>query len=489
MSLLVLGVSHRTAPLPVLEKVVVAESEQPKLLAQIIGEGHVAEALVLSTCNRIEVWAVVEAFHAGVARIGEALARHTGVGERELTEHCYVHYGKAAVQHVFSVAASLDSMVVGEQQILGQVRSAYSTATATGTVGASLHGLVQQALRTGKAAQSQTSVAKAGPSMVSRALDKVETHLASGWAGAKVGIVGAGAIGSLVVADLKGRAPELAEVVTLSRTQESARRLAETARAGGLSARSAAMSDLAGLLPSFDVLVTCAGAAGSLLVAEDFEDAGFGRRVQGDEMPGAPSRGVREDEVVHEARSNAADRGLGLRQLVVCDLSVPRDVDPAVADLPGVRVVDTQSLSEDNEEALDREALAEVESLVAKEVAAYLQGQLQQSVVPTVAALRQRADEVVVDELLRLESKLPSLDSAQRAEVTKTVRRVVDKLLHTPTTRVKELAGDGDGGKYAEALRELFGLAPGSVTAVTGSIPHEPGERDSLPEGRQGQSR
>lgn len=451
MSLLVLGVSHRTAPLPVLEKVVVGESDQPKLLAQILGEGQVAEALVLSTCNRIEVWAVVEAFHAGVARIGEALARHTGAGERELTEHCYVHYGKAAVQHIFSVAASLDSMVVGEQQILGQVRAAYATATASGAVGASLHGIVQQALRTGKAAQSQTTVSKAGPSMVSRALDKVEAYLDSGWDGARVGVVGAGAIGSLVVADLKGRAPELAELVTMSRTRESARRLAETARGGGLAARSASMSELAGLLPSFDILVTCAGAAGALLVAEDFASLG--------------------------------------RAQVVCDLSVPRDVDPAVAELPGIRVVDTQSLSDQDEETVDREALAEAEALVAKEVEAYLQGQLRQSVVPTVAALRQRADEVVAGELLRLESKLPGLDDTQRAEVTKTVRRVVDKLLHTPTTRVKELAGDGDGGKYAEALRELFGLAPGSVTAVTGSVPHEPGERIGPPEGPQGQRR
>jgi glutamyl-tRNA reductase len=440
MSLLVLGVSHRTAPLSVLEKVVVAESDQPKLLSRMLGEGNVAEALVLSTCNRVEIWAVVEAFHAGVARIGEALARHTGVGERELTEHCYVHYGKAAVKHVFSVAASLDSMVVGEQQILGQVRTAYATATAAGSVGASLHGVVQQALKTGKAAQSQTAVAQAGPSMVSRALDKVATHLPSGWTGARVGVVGAGAIGSLVVADLVKRAPGLAEVVTLSRRQASSLRLAQTARAGGLAARSAGMDDLVELLPSFDILVTCAGAVGTLLVAEDFA------------------------QVSH--------------RFVVCDLSVPRDVDPAVADLPDVRVVDTQSLSEGFEQAVDREALADVEALVAREVASYLQGQLQQSVVPTVTALRLRADEVVAEELLRLEAKLPDLDQSQRTEMAKTVRRVVDKLLHMPTTRVKELAGDGDGGKYAEALRELFGLAPGSVTAVMGT-----------PEGLRGQSR
>ncbi|ADG98103.1 glutamyl-tRNA reductase [Segniliparus rotundus DSM 44985] len=440
MSLLVLGVSHRTAPLAMLEKVVVAESDQPKLLSRIIGEGNVAEALVLSTCNRVEVWAVVEAFHAGVARIGETLARHTGVGERELTEHCYVHYGKAAVQHVFSVAASLDSMVVGEQQILGQVRTAYATATEAGSVGASLHGLVQHALKTGKAAQSQTAVAQAGPSMVSRALDKVATHLPAGWTGARVGVVGAGAIGSLVVAELVKRAPGLAEVVTLSRTQSSSLRLAQTARAGGLEARSAAMDDLVELLPSFDVLFTCAGAVGTLLVAEDFAEVS--------------------------------------RRFVVCDLSVPRDVDPAVADLPNVRVVDTQSLSEGFEQAVDQAALADVEALVAREVASYLQGQLQQSVVPTVTALRLRADEVVAEELLRLESKLPDLDQSQRTEMAKTVRRVVDKLLHMPTTRVKELAGDGEGGKYAEALRELFGLAPGSVTAVMGA-----------PEGLRGQTR
>ncbi|EFV13767.1 glutamyl-tRNA reductase [Segniliparus rugosus] len=445
MSLLVLGVSHRTAPLSVLEKVVVAEPDQPKLLARIAGGGQVAEALVLSTCNRIEVWAVVEAFHAGVAHIGEALARHTGAGERELTEHCYVHYGKAAVQHVFSVAASLDSMVVGEQQILGQVRAAYATATSAGTVGAGLHGVVQQALRTGKAAQSQTAVAHAGPSMVSRALDQVAAHLPAGWDGAKVGIVGAGAIGSLVVADLKERAPGLGEVVTFSKTQRSARRLAETAASGGLTATAGAMTELVELLGSFDVLVTCAGAVGTLLVAEDFAMIGEG--------------------------------------IVVCDLSVPRDVDPSVADLPGVRVVDTQSLAEGAAQTLDQEALRAVEALVAKEVAAYLQGQLQQSVVPTVTALRQRADEVVAEELLRLETKLPGLDQAQRAEVTKSVRRVVDKLLHTPTTRVKELAGGGDGGKYAEALRELFGLAPGSVAAVTGTGSHEPGGRESAPEG------
>ncbi|GGP57079.1 glutamyl-tRNA reductase [Saccharothrix coeruleofusca] len=428
MSLLAVGLSHRTTPVPVLERAAVAEADLGKVLDQLLSAPSVSEAVLLSTCNRVEVYAVVETFHGGVNEVVEVLARQAGAEPAELHEHLYVHYAAAAVEHLFSVAGGLDSMVVGEAQILGQLRSAYAAADAAGVVGRTLHELVQQALRVGKRVHTDTGIDHAGASVVSEALADAERAL-GGLTGRRALVVGAGSMGGLAVAHL--RRAGIGEVVIANRTASNGARLAAALRADGVPARSVGLDVLADEVERADVLFACTGSVDTVVGAE----------LIGDRAPDRP--------------------------LVVCDLGLPKDVDPAAALLAGVRVVDLETLQRRLSDAPTGQDAARAAEIVAEEVRGYLAGQRSAEVTPTVTALRKRAAEVVDTELLRLDSRLPELDAAVRDELANTVRRVVDKLLHTPTVRVKQLAAAPGGAGYAEALRELFGLDPQAPTAVS----------------------
>jgi glutamyl-tRNA reductase len=431
MSVLVVGLSHRSAPVEVLERAAVATDEIPKLLDEMLRGSHVTEVMMLSTCNRIEVYAVVDAFHGGLADVSGVLGRHAGLPLPELTEHLYVHYAGSAVQHLFAVASGLDSMVIGEAQILGQLRAAYAAADAAGTVGRAMHELSQQALRVGKRVHTRTGIDAAGASVVSEALAAAAEALGRDLAGIRAVIVGAGAMGALAAAHL--RRAGAAEVVVLNRSAERAQRLAENTRRAGAAARSAPLDALPDELAAADLLLVCTGAVGTVVSLETVAAAAVAR---------------------------------GGRPLAVCDLGLPRDVDAAVTALPGVTVVDLVSLQRRLALRAPREAVARAQEMVADEAQAYLAAQRSAEVTPTVTALRRRASEVVDAELLRLDSRLPGLDDDVRDEFTRTVRRVVDKLLHTPTVQVKRLAEGPDGSSYAEALRALFELDPQAPTAV-----------------------
>ncbi|AHD20861.1 glutamyl-tRNA reductase [Rhodococcus pyridinivorans] len=433
MSVLLVGISHRSAPVPVLEKVAVTDTDRPKLTDKMLASDKISEAMIVSTCNRVEIYAVVDAFHGALAAVSELLAEHSGLPVTELHKHAYVRYSEAAAEHLFSVASGLDSMVVGEQQILGQIRTAYAAADAQQAAGRTLHELAQQALRVGKRVHSETGIDAAGASVVSVALDKASNFLGGALKGRTAAVIGAGAMGGLAVAHLV-RA-EVGSIVVANRTRDRAERLAETAQAAGVDAEVVGFDDLATALSRADVAVTCTGAVGAVVTLAD----------------------------AHRA---LAQPGRGERPLAICDLGLPRDVDTAVAGLPGVQVFDMESLQRDpsaGAAATDAEA---ARTIVAAELSQYLTAQRLAEVTPTVTALRQRAAEVVEGELMRLESRLPDLDDGQRGEVARTVRRVVDKLLHAPTVRVKQLASTPGGDQYAEALRELFELRPGSVEAV-----------------------
>jgi glutamyl-tRNA reductase len=430
MSVLVVGMSHRSAPVAVLERAAVAGDEVPKLLDEMLRGSHVTEVMMLSTCNRIEVYAVVDAFHGGLADVSTVLGRHAHLPLPELTEHLYVHYAGSAVQHLFAVAAGLDSMVIGEAQILGQLRAAYAAADTAGTVGRVLHELSQQALRVGKQVHTRTGIDAAGASIVSEAL-AVAAEAVGDLAGTRAVIVGAGAMGSLAAAHL--RRAGAAEIVVLNRSEDRAQRLAENTRRTGTAARPAPLDALPDELAAADVAVVCTGAVGTVVSRETVAAAA----------------------VVREGRP-----------LAVCDLGLPRDVDPGVAALPGVTVVDLVTLQRRLAGSAPRAAVARAQELVADEAQAYLAAQRSAEVTPTVTALRRRASEVVDAELLRLHTRLPALDPAVRDELARTVRRVVDKLLHTPTVQVKRLAEGPDGSSYAQALRDLFELDPQAPAAV-----------------------
>ncbi len=432
MSVLLIGISHRSAPVPVLERVAIGDADRPKISDKLLASSHVSEAMIVSTCNRVEIYAVVDAFHGALADVSEILSAHSGLALSELTKHAYVRYSEAAVEHLFAVASGLDSMVIGEQQVLGQIRSAYASADAAQAVGRVLHELAQQALRVGKRVHAETGIDAAGASVVSVALDR-----AGEIAGRTALVVGAGAMGGLAVAHLTRRGVD--RLLVANRTRDRAQRLADSAAANGVDAHAVDLNELPNAMALADVVVTCTGAIGAVVTLADVHHA---LAQRGDER--------------------ASDRA----ELVICDLGLPRDVEHAVAGLPGVTLIDMESMQRDldaSAAAADAEA---AKAIVAGELAAYLSSQRLAEVTPTVTALRQRAAEVVEGELMRLESRLPGLAEPERDEVAKTVRRVVDKLLHAPTVRVKQLASTPGGDTYAEALRELFELKPGAAQAV-----------------------
>jgi glutamyl-tRNA reductase len=444
VSVLLFGVSHRSAPVSVLEQLSTDESEQVKIVDQIMQSPLVTEAMVLSTCNRVEVYAVVDAFHGGLSAIGQVLAERSGMTVPDLTKYAYVRYSEAAVEHLFAVASGLDSAVVGEAQVLGQVRRAYAAAESNHTVGRVLHELAQRALAVGKRVHSETGIDAAGASVVSVALGMADIKL-GGLRGKTAVVVGAGAMGALSATHLTRAGID--RVYVVNRSLPRAQRLARKIRESGAAAEALSLENLATALADAHVVVSCTGAVRPVVSLAD----------------------------VHNTLA-ASPRDETDRPLVICDLGMPRDVDPAVSGLPGVWVVDMDRVQR---EPSARAAAADTEAarhLVAAEVATYLAGQRMAEVTPTVTALRQRAADVVEAELLRLDHRLPSLEAAHRDEVARTVRRVVDKLLHAPTVRIKQLASAPGGDSYAEALRELFELDQTAVDAVAtaGELPSVP---------------
>jgi glutamyl-tRNA reductase len=436
MSILVVGLSHKSAPVATLEQAVLTGDARLKLLRDVLHADDVAGSVVVSTCNRVEIYADVEKFHSAVAAICELLARHSGIPLGELTPHLYVHYEDRAVQHLLAVACGLDSMVVGESQILGQVRQALTLAREQGTVDRALSELGALALRTGKRAHAETGIDRAGANLLSVGLAAAAARLdqpPAGLAldGRAVLVVGAGSMSTLAVA-AAARAG-VAQIAVANRTQMHARRLAAT-----VSGKPADLTDLPGLIAVADLVISCTGAPGSVITA-DMVRAAIARR----------------------------DRARGT--LVLLDLALPRDVEAGTALLPGVAVIDLETLEvgDDGGQALALDGdVAAVRSIVAEEFAAYMLAGRAATVAPTVVALREKAAQVVDAELARLAGRLGGLDPRTSQEIARSMRRVTDKLLHAPTVRVKELAGVPGAESYEAALRVLFDLNPDAVRAV-----------------------
>jgi glutamyl-tRNA reductase len=372
----------------------------------------VAEAVVLSTCNRVEVYAAVTGFHGGLSNVCDVLAAESGISANELAAHLYVHYDEAAVKHSFRVAAGLDSMVVGEAQILGQLRDAYHAATEADTAGRLLHELMQQALRVGKRAHAETGIDKAGQSVVTAALEVAATHLGDELSGRKALVIGAGAMGALSVATLTRLGVGPLQIT--NRGTVRAERLAEA-----YGATAVPFADLDAALAEADIVVSATASTAPLLT---------------------------------RARLAAA------RPVVVLDLAVPRDVAPDATDIDGVTVIDIEGLAAARRTLPAAAETTAVEQIVAVEVDHFLGWLRGADIAPTVAALRTRADDVVSAELRKLTSRRPEFTEEQRADVSRTLHRVVQQLLHSPTVRVRQLAAEPGGDQYAALLRELFDL-------------------------------
>ncbi|MEV0787468.1 glutamyl-tRNA reductase [Streptomyces sp. NPDC050423] len=493
MSLLVVGLSHRSAPVSVLERASLPVGTQAELLRDTLAAEPAVEAAVLATCNRIELYADVDKFHAGVAELSTLLARHSGVGLDELTPYLYVHYEDRAVHHLFSVACGLDSMVVGEGQILGQIKDALALGQELHTAGRLLNDLFQQALRVGKRAHSETGIDRAGQSLVTFGLEQLAEGRDPGvWAkGKRALVIGAGSMSSLAAATLARTG--VAEIVVANRTRARADRLVEIlnqAGGTGVAAHAVEMAAVSDELTRADVVVSCTGATGLVLSAEAVAGA-LGLDFAPREAPAVPAAAPPADLDQHAAwvengsatataqaqavrRVTVPAQSTGPVRLALLDLAMPRDIDGDAARLDGVCLVDIESLAEASADAPMAADVDQVRTIVADEVAAFGAAQRAAHITPTVVALRTMAAGVVAGEIARLDGRLPDLDEKQRAEISQTVRRVVDKLLHAPTVRVKQLASEPGGAGYADALRELFDLDPQTVAAVSRADLNDP---------------
>jgi glutamyl-tRNA reductase len=424
MSVLVVGISHNSAPVSLLERVALDDDGVHKLVGDAAACEHVTEATVISTCNRVEIYTEVDRFHGSVETLSRLLVDRAGETTEAMLPHLYVHYDDGAVSHLFQVVAGLDSMAVGEGQILGQTREALRLGQELGTVGPALNVLFQQALRVGKRSRAETGIDEVAPSLVSAALERSDQAIGA-VAGKNVVVVGAGAMAGLSTATVSRLGA--GQISVVNRTAGRADRLALE-----YGARTVALDGLRAVLGDADLLITCTGASGTLI-----------------------------------SRDMLAESRTGDRPLAVIDLALPHDVDPAVASLPGVTLIGLPQLADALHDSPAGREVLEVRRLVGEEVTAFLAARRQASVTPTVVALRSMATGVVDAEMARLEGRLPGLDDADLAEIRHAVRRVADKLLHEPTVRIKELANEDGAVSYAAALAELFALDPEAVDAVT----------------------
>jgi glutamyl-tRNA reductase len=455
VSVLVIGLSHKSAPVPILERASVSGDTLGKLIDDVVRVPDVAETFVISTCNRVEVYAEIDRFHSALTGVTELLAQYSGIPTDELTPSLYVHYEDRAVQHLLAVASGLESMVVGEDQILGQVRNALKLAGKHGTLGRALRDLGRTALRAGKRARAETGIDRLGLSLVSVGLDLAAQKLriipngSSRLPSRRVLVIGAGAMSGLAVATA-ARAGA-AQVAIANRTRKKAERLAAAVPgyAAGVTGEVVDFAGLPAAIADADLVISCTGASGMVVT-----DATI-RIAQEKREPG--------------------------RELVLLDLAMPRDVDPVVADLPGVHVIGMDELRGSGGAVVGAAEIAAVRAIVEEEFASYGSAVRAASVTPTVVALRAKAATVVDAELARLEGRLTEEGLSGHAvdEIARTVHRVVDKLLHAPTVRVKELASSPGGEEYATALRVLFDLAPRAVEAVTHAEVETPGISES----------
>ncbi len=425
MSVIVVGLEQHQVPLDVLERVAISEDDLGKVVAGLRDRANLAEVVVLSTCMRTEVYAVVERFHEGVTDLQEFLAAMAGTSVDTLDDRWTVLFDDSVTGHLFEVAAGLRSSVLGETEVLGQVRRALERAQAEHASGPVLSGLFRHAVQAGRHVRSTTAIAQGATSLSHVAVELAASKLGGSLAGRHVVVVGAGEMGEGMVDALGGHG-DLAQVVVANRTVGRASALA--ARVGG---NGVGLDGLAEALTPADVVFVSTGAALPVL-----------------------------DSGLLEAASGGRADTAGVAPLVVIDLGVPRNVDPAVADISGIDLLDMDDLTEHAERALAgrRAELSAAQEIVRQEVERYRAEERARGAAPVVSSLRARVEELRRSELERHRGRLADLDERQWREVDSVVHDVLAKLLHHPTVAVKEAAGTPRGERLVEALRTLFDL-------------------------------
>jgi glutamyl-tRNA reductase len=413
MTVLLVGISHRVAPVELRERVALDPGQAAELAHELAPDG--TEAVCLSTCNRTELYLAGDDPAEAAERAVTALAERAGLDERELRAVLYRLEDEAAGIHLFRVAAGLDSMVPGEGEILGQVRAAYEG----GRPGPLLDRLFSQALHAGKKVRSETAIGTS-PASVSSAAAALAEQVFGDLSGCRVLLVGAGKIGELAARNLVSRGAGIAAVA--NRSVENAEQLA-----GKFGSRALSLDAIPAELPDVDVVLSSTSASGHVLTKSQVAAA-------------LPAR-----------------KG---RPLFLIDIAVPRDLEPAIHDLEGCYLYDIDDLESVVAESLAgrRREAGRAEAIVLDEAERFRVWQASRDVVPAIASLRAMAEEIRESELERVRSRLERLTEAERRAVEAVTTRIVDKLLHAPTVKMKEAAAGADGAVYADALRHLFGL-------------------------------
>jgi glutamyl-tRNA reductase len=418
VSLIVVGLNHRTAPVELLERMTVPEQQLAKVLHDLSAREHLLEVVVLSTCNRIEVYARCTHFHPAVGDVSAFLAAHSGSAPDDFADLLYTYYDDAAVAHLFAVAAGLDSMIVGESEILGQVRQAWQAAVREGTA-PQLAGLFRHAVESGKRVRTETGIGRHPVSIPSAAVSVAAEHLGT-FDGAKVLVVGAGQMGTGLASTLRSRGVD--RVWIANRTFERAEHAA--ARIGG---DAVPLSEIADTLVEADVLLSSTASAQVLIERSTIE-------------------------TVMARRSG--------RPLLVVDVALPRDVDPGVREVNDVTLLDLDDLKDYAQRSAERRRreIGKVREILAAEIDRYRADRAGRELAPLVTSLRELGERVRAAELARYRTKLDGLEPDQRAVVEALTEGIVNKLLHEPTARVKDAAGTPRGSYYADALAALFDL-------------------------------
>ncbi|HAQ04660.1 MAG: glutamyl-tRNA reductase [Acidimicrobiales bacterium] len=419
MSVIVVGLNHRTVPLDLFEKMTVPEAKLPKALADLSSRENISESVILSTCNRIEIYAYAEKFHGAYQDIRNFLSEISHVAPEDFSDHLIGLFGSDAIEHLFKVSSGIDSAVIGEHEILGQVRSAWELAVEEQVVGTVLNSLFRHSLEVGKRARSETSISRNITSVSQAAVAMADKQL-DGLIGKRVLVVGAGEMGEGMAKSL--HAGGITELRIANRTWDRALETAER-----LNGKPVRLDELPQNLTEVDLLLTSTGATAAILEYGDLDEAARQRKG---------------------------------RELLIVDIAVPRDVDPAAADLDGVTLLDMDDLREFAEKGIrarEKEVSSVIE-IINEELERFLNLFSARSVAPIVTQLHSRAEEIRNSELQKLFRKFPELTPEQLKGIETLTSAIANKLMHEPTVRLKDAAGTPKGERLSEALQDLFDL-------------------------------
>ena len=418
MSIVVLGVNYHTSPVTLLEKVMISVPAMSEALRALSSHSDIREVVVLSTCNRTEVYAVAERFHGAHADILEFLCETSGLSADDITPHLYSQFDDDAVAHLFEVVAGIDSAVLGETEIVGQVRNAWDFAMKQGTSRSTLNLLFRYALESGKRARTETGISRSTASVAHAAVEMAEEILGT-LSGKRVLVVGAGEMGEGVAGALSRAGTE--SITVLNRTVSRAEALADK-----IGARVSDFESLENELSTADVVLACTGAGGVII----------------------------DHELLARVRQGVST------PILVVDIALPRDVAASVAELPGVTLRDLDNLSDWAQRGIDKRSseVGQVREIIGEEVKRFLLDQTQRQAAPLVAQLREVVESIRTAEMDRFETALSAMTPEQRELVESISHGIINKMLHAPSVRLREAAGTPQGERLSAAVRDLFSL-------------------------------